>query len=91
MADSVIVLSPGFVGRRSPPYYATLQWRHHTGDGKIVRADESWRRGGGSGERQAKNFSKNYEKGLGKPEKVLHNSQSIGALAQLVEQRTLNP
>ena len=39
----------------------------------------------------AKNFSKNDEKGLGKHEKVLHNSQSLGALAQLVEQRTLNP
>ena len=43
------------------------------------------------GVRLVKNFSKNDEKGLGKYEKVLHNSQSLGALAQLVEQRTLNP
>jgi hypothetical protein len=36
-------------------------------------------------------FGKTTKRGLGKLKKVLHNSQSIGALAQLVEQRTLNP
>jgi hypothetical protein len=37
------------------------------------------------------NFLMNLLKGLGKLEKLLHNFASVGALAQLVEQRTLNP
>ena len=41
--------------------------------------------------RRRRILPKKWMKGLGKHKKVLHNSQSVGALAQLVEQRTLNP
>jgi hypothetical protein len=36
-------------------------------------------------------FLRNLRGALAKQEKLLHNFASVGALAQLVEQRTLNP
>jgi hypothetical protein len=45
----------------------------------------------GGGFERSRNFLRILRETLAKHEKGLHNLASVGALAQLVEQRTLNP